>query len=1147
MDNTSLTPQQSSFTMENSAKILQDTPSMAQSFLWELCYDVTEFEDALPLTEPKKLRLHPQMRDVMLAEISMLGHADKYPRSYDWQQLIQGLSGNEELLWIITKKKTTGENENAADGLFSVYLGLKFNQEQLRTEDLKLRQRRFQVFCDNFAKRRFPESSIDNLEQSAGASGYGAGSVQKIIERLAIRGEGGRSVYAVVGMPSLKDMDPEKIIADRNEDSRPYASLNDLLEPYVNEKGAFTVIFSVKPCSEGDVQTAFQEKFRLKDLIKPYCEQEINRTEGKSWGTGVNITPKHETENRSSTKKVSFFYGMMRAIVGTHKKHCLAKKWQDLDITTSTTVNEEQRSTSSHEDQNTSTGQTLHITHSDMVYLDSVLEQSLKQLQQAAGGNGFYTNAMIYADDRALGCSLARTLRAALSGSQNYMRPMQIIPIEQECCPGGFFQLDYNMSIADIMRQSSVRQEVMNSEKASFSLLVPDSDIPGGMTVKKSVFYAKPEETEKILTGEDNMQEYTAKEPVELGKIAYYQDQLGYNNEENKKYRIKHKDIFSHMFIMGAPGGGKSERATYILKHLPTDIRLIVLETAKKEYGDKLSRPGKKLIRYTLGNSAVYPLRLNPFYFDEGMNIKQHISALTDALADLLPMEALIGPKIRSAIESCYTKCCWDVENGRYCGESLNPVYPDMLLFNCEMQHVCDSLSDYGAEVKGNYTGALKNRASIFLDAVYRDIFAFDGNKTIEELFPEDSDVVIEMEDMPPSEINMPAFIITILMHRLRAYRFKKVAEDRMLPEDQRNKNKFIIAIEEAHNVLSREIESSGGDERQSGKGKSLLQLVKKTLAEGRGIGLGMIVIDQAAHAVAQSVLADTNIKIVFGQRDGEEIETIGKSIGLAEEDWKDLQYLANGECIISTIDNPQPFKLSKLTDIEIEENQRGSSDIQKMDETLLYPRYFEGKRLLENLYKDELLSVSGAKHHTRYLLETLCRCRCDLARHIVGKFILDAAAKNPRYYKLLEEFLQRDCAADKTQTAINIAAALLALQPATAADHLLTFLKGKRGSLEKIAALPVDLVFVAIQKVRLVLGKDLLKEDDKRALNDAFDELRSFFEVRIAENTVKSNCDAAERNEKLKEWRHRFWKNIIFSSAAASHLEHLKYNEYGD
>lgn len=1146
MNNTSITPQKSSLTMEKSAKILQDTPSIAQSFLWELCYDVTEFEDALPLIKPKKLQLHPQMRDVMLAEINMLGHTDKYPRSYDWQQLIQGLSGDEELLWIITKKKTTGENNDTAVGLFSVYLGLKFNQEQLRTEDLKLRQRKFQIFCDNFAKRRFPESSINNLEQSTGTSKYGADSVQRIIDRLAIRGETDRSVYAVVGMPSLKDMDPEKIIADRNEDSRPYASLNDLLEPYVNEKGAFTVIFSVKPCSEGDVQTAFQGKFRLKDLIKPYCEQEINHTEGKSWGTGMNITPRHETVNTSSTEKASFLYGMGRALLGTHKKHRWAKEWcQDLDITTSVTVNEEQRSSSSHEDLNTSSSQTLHITHSDMVYLDSVLEQSLKQLQQAAGGNGFYTNAMIYSDDKVLGVSLARTLRAALSGSQNYMRPMQIIPIKSDSCPDGFFQLEYNMSIADIMQQSNVRQEVMNSEKASFSLLVPDSDIPGGMTLKKSVFYSKPEETEKVLKTDEIASETSNKESIELGKIAYYKDQLGYNNEENKKYRIKHKDIFSHMFIMGAPGGGKSERATYILKHLPTDIRLIVLETAKKEYGDKLSRPGKKLIRYTLGNSAVFPLRINPFFFDPDMNIKQHISALTDALADLLPMEALIGPKIRSAIEGCYTKCNWDIENGCYCGRRP-AVYPDMLMFNCEMQYVCNSLSDYGAEVKGNYTGALKNRASIFLDAVYRDIFAFDCNKTIDELFPPDTDVVIEMEDMPPSEINMPAFIITILMHRLRAYRFHQVALDRCRPEDQKDKNKFIIAIEEAHNVLSRDIEASGGDERQSGKGKSLLQLVKKTLAEGRGIGLGMIIIDQAAHAVAQSVLADTNIKIVFGQRDGAEIETIGKSIGLSEEDWKDLQYLENGECIISTIDNPQPFKLSKLTDNEIEQNRRSSSDIQKMPAQFLRPQYFEGRRLLESLYKNGLLSVNEAKQATRYFLEKLCYRQYDLARHIIGKFILDSASQNSGYYKLLEEFLQKDSFSTEKQMA-SIVQVILELQPQVEADYLLAFLEGRRNSSETLSVLSPDIVLAAIHKVRSALEKDLLAEEDKKILNDKFDELRSYFEVSIKQNICNDKCNTEERHAKLNAWRGDFWKNNTFVAAAIPLFIHLKYNDHGE
>ena len=63
-------------------------------------------------------------------------------------------------------------------------------------------------------------------------------------------------------------------------------------------------------------------------------------------------------------------------------------------------------------------------------------------------------------------------------------------------------------------------------------------------------------------------------------------------------------------------------------------------------------------------------------------------------------MEALIGPKLGAeAAERCYMECGWDIETGEFMGEGA-PIYPDMILFNSEVEKVCDSLQDYGPEVK---------------------------------------------------------------------------------------------------------------------------------------------------------------------------------------------------------------------------------------------------------------------------------------------------------------------------------------------------------------------------------------------------------------------------------------------------------------
>ena len=122
---------------------------------------------------------------------------------------------------------------------------------------------------------------------------------------------------------------------------------------------------------------------------------------------------------------------------------------------------------------------------------------------------------------------------------------MQIIPLQNET----FFQLDYNCTMADILQNCGFELEVMNSERASFSLPVPDADIPGGMNLKKSVFYSKPEESKlrSQLENEDTNAHLQVKNnDILLGRVAYYENQLEYQDLEEYNYTIPHNDIFSH-------------------------------------------------------------------------------------------------------------------------------------------------------------------------------------------------------------------------------------------------------------------------------------------------------------------------------------------------------------------------------------------------------------------------------------------------------------------------------------------------------------------------------------------------------------------------------------------------------------------------
>ena len=1046
--------------MQEMVGAFQESPVLVNSLLWELAHNSTEFAAPIvlaeELTSSQEIALIPQMQDIMLAKVTQLGHRDKYPKPYNWEYLLATLKANEELLWIATKQ----ENEPS----FRLYVGIKFNQGDLGSpKELLNRQERFQVFCDAFSKRVFPESTLEPLANSkpqtiseADLKSHPGKKAPKTMKDFFTMNESFDKIFCVAGMPSLKDADTEKVISERKEESRSYSSLNDVLESHLNVSSPFTIVFSVSPTATSQVLEAFQRKFNLRDIIKPFTQQEFNRSKGKTTGRGFNITPKHKTTNTTIQDKANFLRSMIRGALGTNNTGEIGKgeklirkygtlalsvmgtiagvatanpllaagaaglafggaaaiektknnkeSWLRSDVSTSTTIVPEVRSESGHEDFSENYGQTIHVSRSDLVFIDKQLEQSINHLQQALSGGGYFATAMVYTNKQETGESLARSLRSALAGSQSYLRPMQIFQLTPGSATKNFFQLKLNIPIANILTAHGFELEILNRDKAGLALLLPDANLPGDIKLKQSVFYGRPNKSNGA---------------VQLGDVSYFTNNLRRRATSQSKQMLTMpvEDIFSHFFVVGAPGGGKSIRSRFILNHLPPEVRLVVLETAKREYGETIHRDGKKTIRYTLGNSQVNPLRVNPFYFDEGTSLKQHIAVLADAIADLLPMEALIGPKLREAVENCYKNLGWDLETSKMMDEKSPLGYPDMLDFNLEVVKICETLKDYGPEVRSNYTGALKNRAAIFLDGVYQDIFAYGGNQKLDELFPPDADVVVEMEDMPPSEINMPAFIISVILQRIRAYRFLQREEARKAPENDRKalekQNRFLIAIEEAHNVLSRKIEEGSGDEQRSGKGGQLLRQVIRLLAEGRGLGIGVMVIDQAAHAIAPSVLADTNTKIIFHQEDGEEVRTIGKSIGLDEKDWKDFQLLGKGECIVKSKEAAIPVKLAPLD----QPDGDTTSELHQPPAVLTQcAPYIKCEMFLRNVFKTGMFSWLKAGQIVTRLLDW-CSIgtedndgnNSERIRYVWGKYLFDTDHNDQLEYHLKESRKKMD------------------------------------------------------------------------------------------------------------------------------------------
>lgn len=925
----------------------------------------TEFSSAGEIGDLSDIKeINPLNADIQLARITRLGHRDKFPRPYDWENLVPLLNPGEELLWIVSKH----------EGECRVYLGVKFERtEQITLRKADARDGHFAAICNAFARRAFPESRYEKLNSD---------QVQSfLVEQTTLSKDG---LTCITGIPSPKRLTQDQLTEDRDEEKRTESGLNDIVESLMGE-GDYTVVSVLARAEPAEVRRRFEAKAAVRSDISPLIKQEFNSGETKGTNKGENIQ-----QSRAVLPK------MAQLIAGTYKGNKEGRKWGTRPVPSLQYGKSHQENKSiSHS-----------LVNARLEFLDEQIKLSMQHLQQAAGTGGYYGSVLVYAKSEQARGRLANTLTAALSGTHSYIRPMQALPFSG---PGADFYFKFCAPVHKVIDQIGLDVEILTCGQAQRLFLLPDRELPG-CGLKRSVFYGQPESGSCKSSG------------TILGNIAF---------DGVTTLGLSAKDLCSHLFLVGTTGSGKSERAVSILNSIPRDeFQVIVLETAKKTYRDRLFR-GEAPLVYTLGDSTRRPLRINPFYFDPGTSLKRHISVLSDAMSELLPVEALIGPKLREAIEACYRTCQWDMERSEYFGDAA-PRYPDMTLFIREVYRICESLEDYGAEVKGNYKGALLNRARLFIDDVYQDIFAFEGNLPFDELFPRDT--IIEMEEMPPSDINMPAFIVSILLERLRAARFLQQQQD-----TKRRKSKgIVLAIEEAHNILHRKFEQAT-DERQAGRGKRLIEQVVRLLQEGRGLGISVVVVDQSAQYLADAVIANTNTKIVHRQEDGNEVETVGKALGLPEDDRDDLQKLEDGECIIKSKAFSRPIKLVSIPEKNLQRTRKWDPFL----DVPPAPPYHLCYKLLSNLI-DERWSLSAVLQAGEGIADLL-KHDTALMRHVVGRFIAIETRFPP---ERKEELLQLSCDVQGPSTFEEV---LWFLRPAPTQDtsafnHLLFHLFGLGG-----------------------------------------------------------------------------------------------------
>ncbi|MBQ8526207.1 MAG: ATP-binding protein [Clostridia bacterium] len=477
---------------------------------------------------------------------------------------------------------------------------------------------------------------------------------------------------------------------------------------------------------------------------------------------------------------------------------------------------------------------------------------------------------------------------------------------------------------------------MINGREVPIVLGFPRKSVPGVAVVEmaefgRAVVYESPERVKRFM---------------EFGNIYH----MGV--KEALRVPMDMDLLSSHCFITGSSGSGKSY-ATYQLLNslLEQDVHMMVIEPAKGEYKQVFG--GLKGIRIFTTDPNVYKmLRINPFQFPENLHVLTHIEKLIQIFNASWSLTAAMPAILKDAVVQSYVKCGWDIMNSIWIegiSDHKYPVFQDVL----ELLPKLINESDYSADAKGDYKGALLTRVKSMTSGISGLIF--EKSEGIEDSILFDSNVVVDLSDIGSEET--VALLMGVLIMRLGEYRqsVRKAGKDKGRDLGLNH----VTVLEEAHNILKR----TSKEQSQEGSnivGKSV-EMISNSIKEMRTYGEGFIIIDQSPMAVDTSAIENTSTKIIMNTPAKDACEELSSALSLSDEQARELSRLSTGVAAVFQKGwlTPVLMKIDKWDDRYEAEVKR--ADIQEM-------RLLRGK-LITELYSQrekELYSPIALKRIIR-------------------------------------------------------------------------------------------------------------------------------------------------------------------------------------
>ncbi len=408
---------------------------------------------------------------------------------------------------------------------------------------------------------------------------------------------------------------------------------------------------------------------------------------------------------------------------------------------------------------------------------------------------------------------------------------------------------------------------LISGNEMPYIMGLPHHSVPGVTVLNMAEFGRNVRLSSGILQGKK----------VELGQIYHM------GEKENARVKLELESFRSHCFITGSTGSGKSNTTYRILDEMiQHKIPFLVIEPAKGEYKRYYGKlPG---INVYCTNPKFYSmLKINPFSFNQGIHVLEHLDRLIEIFNACWPLYAAMPAILKESFERAYIKCGWDLEKSIYIpnGHSKFPTFNDVLE---ALPEIINS-SAYSSDSKGDYIGALVTRVKSLTNGISGQVLC--GNNDIDEESLFDQNTIIDLSRV--SSLETKSLLMGVLILKLNEYRMCTTEENQPL--------RHITVLEEAHNILKRS-SLSGGSEGSNVQAKSV-EMISSAIAEMRTYGEGFIIVDQSPTAVDISAVKNTNTKIIMRLPDYEDCKVAGLSVGLNDNQIKEISRFPMGVAVV--------------------------------------------------------------------------------------------------------------------------------------------------------------------------------------------------------------------------------------------------------